>query len=134
MQIHARGETVPGTPMFAGAFLRRRALIPVDRYWQRNTVEVVNSGRRFEISRLDGKPMAWAGLWESFVWPGNEIERTYCVLTVEANELISPIHDRMPLILEESDWPLWLGEVAGDPADLIRTPRADLLQRKLVRR
>jgi putative SOS response-associated peptidase YedK len=68
--------------------------------------------------------MAWAGLWESYVWPKDRIERTYCVITVEANGLIAPWHDRMPLVLDPEDWDLWLGDVEGDPAALLR-PVAD---------
>jgi putative SOS response-associated peptidase YedK len=74
------------------------------------------------ILRRDGQPMAIAGLWEAFVTPRREVIRTYCVITIEANAMVAPIHDRMPLVLEQSDWPIWLGEVSGDPAALLRPP------------
>jgi putative SOS response-associated peptidase YedK len=64
--------------------------------------------------------MAWAALWESFQAPGGQITRTYCVVTVAANASLWSIHDRMPLVLEEADWPLWLGEVPGAKVDRLR--------------
>jgi putative SOS response-associated peptidase YedK len=71
--------------------------------------------------------MAIAGLWESFTWPDGRIERTYCIITIEASGAVAEIHDRMPLILEEKDWPLWLGEAQGDPAALPQAARDDSL-------
>ena len=78
--------------------------------------------------------MAIAGLWEAFSGPGGEIVRTYCILTIEAAGEVAKIHDRMPLVLEERDWPLWLGEVPGDPATLLQPPADDLLAIKPMSR
>jgi putative SOS response-associated peptidase YedK len=130
--IHARAETVADTPLFADAFRRRRAIVPVDTYYQRKTG--AGTEARYAVSRADGRPMAWAGLWESYQWPGGEIERTYCVITVAANALLSPIHDRMPVVLEEADWPLWLGEVPGDPLALLVPPAKSILRVRPMRR
>jgi len=113
--------------MFADAFRRRRAIIPADSYTQRAT-SGDDEGRRFTISRVDGNPMAWAGLWESYVWPDGRIERTFCVITIGASEQLAPYHDRMPVVLEPDDWPLWLGEVPGDPAVLLRAPTPGVLR------
>lgn len=118
--IHARAETATELPMFAGAFRQRRALVPAAEYYQRQTIG--EPGQRFAIFRRDKQLMAIAGLWESYVWPDDRIERTYCILTVAASGPIAGIHDRMPLILDETDWPLWLGEAPGDPATLLRPP------------
>jgi putative SOS response-associated peptidase YedK len=116
--IHARAETVQELPMFAGAFRRRRAIVPADTYNLKATKG--EPGARFIVSRVDGNPMAWAALWESYAWGDQRIERTYCVITVEADPVIAPWHDRMPLVLEPEDWALWLGEEKGDPATLLR--------------
>jgi putative SOS response-associated peptidase YedK len=124
--IHARAETVQDLPMFADAFRQRRAIIPADTYNQKATRG--DEGKHFVISRADGDPMAWAGLWEAYRWPDGRIERTYCVITIEANGLIEPIHDRMPLVLERKDWPLWLAEMPGDPATLLRRVPDDVLR------
>jgi putative SOS response-associated peptidase YedK len=72
--------------------------------------------------------MAVAGLWEAFRWPSGKITRSYCIITTEPNSLLAPIHDRMPVVLEKEDWPVWLGEQPGDPASLLRPPAADILQ------
>ena len=122
--IHARAETVADLPKFADAFRRRRAIVPADEYYQRRTIG--GPAQRYVISRRDGKPMSIAGLWDSYVWP-DRIERTYCIITVEATGAVAGIHDRMPLVLEQTDWPLWLGEVAGDPATLLRPRSGDML-------
>jgi len=60
--------------------------------------------------------MALAGLWDSFKWPTGDITPSYCIITTAANSLVVPIHNRMPVILEEEDWPVWLGEQPGRSA------------------
>jgi putative SOS response-associated peptidase YedK len=124
--IHARAETVAEHPLFESAFRKRRALVPASVYFQDRTIGTPKG--RFAISRKDGKPMAFAGLWEAFRWPDGRITRTYCTITTKPNALIAAIHDRMPVVLEEVDWPVWLGEVLGDPEALLRPPAPDVLQ------
>jgi putative SOS response-associated peptidase YedK len=129
--INARAETVAEHPMFAGAFRERRAIVPATVYYQRRTRG--GPGQTFAISRRDDRPMAFAGLWEVFKWPNGEITRTYCVITTEANSPVALIHHRMPVVLEEEDWPVWLGERHGDVATLLHAPAADVLQCQPVR-
>jgi putative SOS response-associated peptidase YedK len=124
--IHARAETVAELPMFADAFRRRRAIVPANEYYQRRTRG--GPDQRLAIVRQDGQPMAIAGLWEAYVWPDSRIERTYCIITVEAVGVVAEIHDRMPLVLEPSDWPLWLGETPGDPAGFLHPPTFEHLK------
>jgi putative SOS response-associated peptidase YedK len=76
--IHARAKTVAKRPMFASAFRKGRALVPVSGYFQRQTKG--SSGPRHTIFRRDGQPMAVAGLWQSRVVPAGDIIRTYCVI------------------------------------------------------
>jgi putative SOS response-associated peptidase YedK len=118
--IHARAETVATQPMFADAFRSRRAIVPANEYFQRQTKG--RAGRRYAISRADGQPMALAGLWEGFRWPDGRIDRTYCLITIEASGPVAVIHDRMPLVLDQADWPVWLGEQLGDVEALLRPP------------
>jgi len=69
-----------------------------------------------------------AALWEAYKAPaGGGVVRTYCIITVPANAQVGPIHDRMPLVLEAEDWPLWLGEEPGEPATLLRPGVDDVL-------
>ena len=105
--IWARAETVASHPMFADAFQRRRAIIPANEYFQRATKGEV--GTRWALARVDRRPMAWAGLWEGYRAPNGAITRTYCVITVEPSPDVEPIHDPMPLVLEDADLPIWLG-------------------------
>jgi putative SOS response-associated peptidase YedK len=128
--LNARAETVATHPMFASAFRARRAIIPMTVYYQRGT----KGGPRttFAISRRDGQPMAVAGLWESYQWPNGQIERTYCIITTEANSVVAPINDRMPVVLEKEDWSVWLGDLPGDLLALLRTPAEDILEIKQV--
>jgi putative SOS response-associated peptidase YedK len=123
--IHARAETVASNAMFADAFRHRRAIVPAQVYYQRRTT--AGPSERFAISRKDRQPMAWGGLWEAYRQPDGEIVRTYCIITVPANGALSPIHDRMPLMIEKADWPVWLGEIAGDYAALLRSAPEDAL-------
>ena len=135
--IHARAETVAEHPMFAEAFRHRRAIVPATEYYQRRTIggsRHASNGQRYAISRRDGQPLAIAGLWEAFRRSDGEVIRSYCIITVAATGAIAAIHDRMPLVLNEPDWPLWLGErpsergeLAGDPATLLRPPADDVL-------
>jgi putative SOS response-associated peptidase YedK len=129
--INARAETVADHPMFASAFQYRRAIVPATVYYQRRTKG--GSRQSFAISRTDRRPMAFAGLWESFDWPNGEITRTYCVITTAANSMVAPIHHRMPVVLEEEDWPVWLGEKPGNVMALLHAPPADMLQCQPVR-
>jgi putative SOS response-associated peptidase YedK len=128
--IHARAETIAELPTFADAFRHRRAIVPATEFYQRRD----GSAQRYAIVRKDGQPLAIAGLWESWVSPAGEIVGTYCIVTVPANVTVALIHDRMPLVLEEADWPLWLGEVEGDPATLLRPSPDDVVVMRPARR
>jgi putative SOS response-associated peptidase YedK len=123
--IYARAETVAELPMFAEAFRHRRAIVPATEYYQRRTIG--EPGQRYAISRRDGQPMAIAGLWEAFRHPSGEVVRSYCIITVQAAGAVAEIHDRMPLVLDERDWPVWLGEAPGDPTTLLRPTTDDVL-------
>lgn len=54
------------------------------------------------------------------MWPGGMVMRTFTIVTTDANSRLIELHDHRPVILEPQDWPTWVGEVAGDPAPLLR--------------
>jgi putative SOS response-associated peptidase YedK len=104
--------------MFRAAFARRRCLVPVDAFyeWQR---QPDGTKQLYAVAREDGEVMAFAGLWEGWKAPDGEILRAFAIITTDANAEMAALHDRMPVIVEQVDWPLWLGETEGDPATLL---------------
>ena len=103
--INARAETVAEKPSFREAFARRRCLVPVDGFyeWSRRG----DRKRPFYFHMRDGEPFAVAGLWE--VWEGDGVRLETCtLLTTEANTLLAPYHERMPVILGPEAYDLWL--------------------------
>ncbi|HTI03179.1 MAG TPA: SOS response-associated peptidase [Acidisoma sp.] len=124
--INARGETVAAAPLFRGAFARRRCLVPADLFYE---WQVLPEGRQpYAVARADGEPLVLGGVWESWRMPDGGIHRSFAIVTTEASADIARLHERMPLVLEPSDWPLWLGEMAGDPALLLRPAPAGTLR------
>lgn len=124
--INARAETVGGSGMFKAAFARRRCLVPASAFyeWRKR-----DGGKHpYAIARADGLPIAFAGIWDGWKAPDGTIERSFAIVTTTANRLMSEIHDRMPVILEPADWPVWLGEAEGDPAALMRPAAEDVLK------
>ena len=72
--------------------------------------------------------MAFGGIWEAWKSPEGEYLRTFATITTEANQLLAGIQDRMPVIIERADWPLWLGEADGDVMGLMRPAPEDVLR------
>lgn len=103
--INARSETAPEKPSFRSAFRRRRCLIAADGFyeWKRE-----NGGKQpYYFHMQDGRPFAFAGLWESWE-KGDGILRTCAILTTRANSVLEDVHDRMPVILPHDAYNAWL--------------------------
>jgi putative SOS response-associated peptidase YedK len=124
--INARAESVATSPLFNAAFARRRCLVPASAFyeWQK----IAGGKLPYAIARADGHVMALGGLWEGWRSPEGEVLRTFTIITVPANEDVVELHDRMPLIIEERDWPAWLGEGEVDPVILLHPSRAGTLR------
>jgi putative SOS response-associated peptidase YedK len=82
----------------------------------------------FAVARIDGEPVAFAGIWEEWRSPEGEKLSTFATITTDANKLLASIQDRMQVIIERTDWPVWLGEAAGDPSALRRPAPEDVLR------
>jgi putative SOS response-associated peptidase YedK len=122
--INARAETVATSQMFRDALARRRCLVPADAFYEWQTTE---TGKQpYAIARTDGQPMVFAGLWEGWRGTDGTVMRTFTIVTTNANTVLRPLHERMPVILEPVDWPAWLGETVGDPASLLRPSSTEL--------
>lgn len=72
--------------------------------------------------------MALAGVWDGWRGPGGEIVRSFAIITTTANKLLTSVHDRMPVVIEEADWPAWLGEIEGNPKAMLRSSLEDTLR------
>lgn len=116
--INARSETVTEKPSFRTAFKRRRCLIVADGFYEWRRVGSKKQPYYFRLK--NGQPFGFAGLWEHWQSPeGDEVE-SCTILTTAANDLVHPVHDRMPVILHSSDYDSWL-DPAGQATDQIST-------------
>ena len=125
--INARAETVSEKPSFKAAFKRRRCLIIADGFYEWQRQENKKQPYYFRLQNL--QLFAFAGLWEQWKSPDEDIISSCTILTTEANDLLRPIHDRMPVILESKDYELWLDSEAQQPQlqQLLRPYQADLM-------
>jgi putative SOS response-associated peptidase YedK len=111
--INARGETVAEKPSFRKAFAKHRCLVIADGYYEWQTTNA--SKQPYLIERIDGRIFAFAGLWEENTKAKSGVTlRTCSLITTESNELMSPIHDRMPVILEPAQYVRWLDPTFSD--------------------
>jgi len=112
--INARAETVADKPMFRDAFEKRRCLILADGFYEWKGQR--GSKQPYRITRVDDQPFAFAGLWETWGESQEHVRETVTIITTDANDVVEPIHDRMPVMLERSDKETWL--TADDPDEL----------------
>lgn len=104
--INARSETAHEKPAFRAAYRSRRCLIPASGFYEWRRLE--RAKQPYFIRMTDGRPFAFAGLWEHWEGPdGNAIE-SCAILTTGSNRVLSPIHDRMPAIIGPGDYDRWL--------------------------
>lgn len=128
--FNARGETVAEKPAFRSAFKRRRCLVPADGFYEwHTTATATGKGRKqpYLIRRRDRAPMAFAGIWEHWQSPeGSELE-SCAIITTSANATLAPLHHRMPVILAQRDWDIWMdtSERHTKEAQALIVPSAD---------
>ena len=104
--INARGESVASKPAFRTAFKRRRCLVPANGYYE---WQAMPDGKQpYYLHLSDQRPFAMAGLFESWKPQAEHGLETFTIITTEANADTNRIHDRMPAILSEDDYDLWL--------------------------
>lgn len=120
--INARSETIAEKPAFRAAVRERRCLVPVTGFYEWHRTK--EARLPWFVTRADGTPLVLAGIWQDW---GEEKMPTVAVVTTEANAAIAPIHHRVPLVIEEKDWGLWLGEAGHGAAVLMHPPAEDVL-------
>jgi putative SOS response-associated peptidase YedK len=134
--INARAETVAEKPAYRDAFNTHRCLVVADGFyeWQgRKSAPTHPRKQPFHITRADGAPFAFAGLWSSWHGDGDAAIRSCTIVTTEANPKIADIHDRMPVILPDAAAEeAWLDPSA--PAGLLRELLAPLPEDLTARR
>jgi len=94
--INARAETISEKPAFRESFQERRCLVPADAFWEWETI-----GKKkipWKFAKPDEKEFCMAGLWDRWIVLGETVE-TFTIITTSPNGLVSPVHDRMPVIL-----------------------------------
>ena len=116
--INARSETLAEKPSFKNAFKRRRCLILADGFYEWQKIPGEKSKIPTYIHLKDHKPFAFAGLWEEWNSPDGSQILSATIITTRPNELMAPIHNRMPVILPESAYEQWLALGEADTQKL----------------
>jgi putative SOS response-associated peptidase YedK len=127
---NARAETLAAKPTFRDALLTRRCLVPADGFYEWEKQGDTRLPHYFALP--DGRPFYFAGLWSP---PKDEAPGEFCIVTTTANAVLSPIHDRMPVMLGPNSGPAWLGDEPlpdARVAQLCRPLPADLLAGRRV--
>jgi putative SOS response-associated peptidase YedK len=128
--INARAETISKSETWREPFKRRRCIVPADYFYEWLTITKTQK-QPYVISLKSGQPFAFAGLWDAWKEPkprGASVHtpdtwlQSFSIITTEANEMMSAIHTRMPVILRERDWERWLDRTVTEqsPIDLLR--------------
>jgi putative SOS response-associated peptidase YedK len=130
--INARAETIATQPAFAESFRQRRCLICADGFYEWLNDE--QGKRPVWFSRPGEELFAFAGVWAELAVDGDSVVHSCAIVTCDANEMMRPIHDRMPVILGREQETEWLASdaQADELAALLRPPPDDLLTARIV--
>ena len=129
--INARSETLIEKPSFRNLVSEHRCVLPIQGFyeWQNLPSETKKPKKQAHyICRVDERPMTLAGLWTIWKQPDSSLLRTCTIITTEANEKLSPIHHRMPVILERDSVEIWLGESKTLPHDLLIASKNEIVK------
>jgi len=124
--INARAETIAEKPAFRAACRDRRCLIPATGFYEW-TKDADGNRLPWYIYPNFENSLAFAGIWQ--IWEkGDDPLITCAIVTTSANAPMSEIHHRMPVVLAQNDWPLWLGEAGKGAATLMQAPPDETLR------
>jgi putative SOS response-associated peptidase YedK len=113
--FNARAEGLDSRPAFRSAWKAgRRCLVIADGYYEWR----VSDKQPFAVGLSNRGPMTLAGLWDLWHAPDGAAVKSFAIITTVANDLLEPLHDRMPVLLAPDRWPSWLGEKAATDAEL----------------
>lgn len=111
--INARADTILEKVAFRSALQSRRCLVPADGFYEWKRVNK-KSKIPYRFILNEQEPFAFAGLWEEYENEEKELIHTFTIITTEANEVVSPIHDRMPVILTKESEKVWMDNDAKE--------------------
>lgn len=114
--INARAESAADKPAFRSAFRQRRCLVLADGFFEWKKVE--GKKQPYFIRMTNEAPFAFAGLWDQWNDPEKNTIESCTIITTDANELVRPLHDRMPVILDPKGYDRWLDPQVEDPQSL----------------
>ncbi len=118
--INARAETIQTSPTWRTPFKKRRCLVPVDGFYEWKKLDA-KTKQPYVFTMQDAAPFAFAGLWDAWKAPDDTWLQSFSIVTTEANELMSAVHTRMPVILHPREFDRWLQRDAErPPLDLLR--------------
>ncbi len=113
--FNARAEAVENRPAFRAAWQQgRRCLVIADGYYEWRDADK----QPFAVALGNRGPMTFAGLWEAWQTPDGTSLKSFTIITTAANELLQPLHERMPVLLPPDRWPCWLGETPANNSEL----------------
>ncbi len=124
--INARAETIATLPTFRNAFKCRRCIVPATAFYEWAAIPGQKQKRKYRFAAASGELLGIAGLWDRWTRQSTgEVVESFTIITTEPNQLMAPIHDRMPAVLKPVNYDVWLStdtppEVAGRllcPAD-----------------
>lgn len=114
--FNARSETIGEKPSFRAAFKKRRCIIPATAFYEWRAIPGQRKKERLRFEAAYGLPLALAGLWEHWKRPETgELVESFTIITTSANDFMAPIHDRMPVILNDADMDLWIDPDESNP-------------------
>lgn len=116
--INARAETITEKASYRNAFKKRRCLVVADGFYEWQNLG--GTKRPVYIRLKTGKPFGFAGLYEVWNSPEGEAITTCTIVTTEANEIMEPIHERMPVIIPKQDEDIWLDSATQDQGLLLK--------------
>ncbi|MFC2065019.1 SOS response-associated peptidase [Chloroflexota bacterium] len=116
--INARAETLAEKPSFRGSFKYRRCLIPTNGFYEWKKRQNSKVKQPYLIHLKNGGIFAFAGLWDEKQTEDGSIIKTFTIITTSPNSLLSSIHNRMPVILNEKNYAEWLEPLPKSPSTL----------------
>lgn len=126
--INAKAETIQTSPTWREPFKKRRCLIPASGFYEWQTIDA-KTKKPCVFSLSDYSLFAFAGLWDASKAKDGQWLQSFAIVTTEANELMSRVHTRMPVILHSRDYDRWLSrDIAEPPVDLLRPFESDQME------